>query len=1102
MQVTDLPSVFVGRDRHLAALGADGRRVRREGARALLVCGDAGVGKSRLVDEYLRTTPMARTAVGGCLELGGDGLPFAPFTTLLRRLAREEGSPAAQHRELARLLPELLPDPGWPRDPGSGAEGGPATGRRSGSGAGDGRGRGGTSDDGPRPVPGLGRGSDPGLAPGPGWGPDPGSAPSPGWGHGPGAGPDPGPRPEWVRDARSAPGHGHAWIPGPDPGFAPGSGSGTGTGLGDQSRALLFESVLTFLEERARPDGLTLVIEDLHWADASTRDLLVFLLRNLGDAPVHLLVSVRTDDLYRAHPLRRLLPELQRLPRVGRLDVDPLSRDEVAAQAAGLRGGALDPADVDLLYARSGGNPLFVESFLSGPGPVGAPLPDRPRDLLLSTVERLPETTRRLLGLAATAGDRVDHALLAAVARRAGTTEDDLDTALRHATDAQVLRTTDTGYTFRHALLAEAVYDDLLPGERVRAHRRYAEALERGVPGLTDAQTAVQLAHHAHAARDQPLALPWAWRAADHTARAAAYPEHLVLLERVLELWDLVPDAAERIGHPRGEVLRLASAACLLAGSPRRAADYAADGLREVGASDYHDSSAPPPVHAELIAGLRHARAQALKELGRDGALEDLADAFIVLPPGHPQRAAVVSTLAATLMVRGHRDEARRSAGRVLALARELGDRRSEADSLITLGCTTDPDEWQVGLELLAEGIALAREGGYPQVELRGLNNISGALKRLGRTEESVQRSLEGLRRCEELGLTRTQGDIFYYGLAVTRANQGRFAEAESLLEQVTTDALVQARSLSVRMHMAYYRCRPDWMRLATEEFRRLLPEHTSAPTEHLPVRMFTMAQAAVEGRLGEAFDLALGLLDQTWDLVSFADDLHVRALPWLAEVAVALGEAPGWEEEAEALTAGVAEEADRLAAHTEHPDYRLARHLVMGLIGEDPVRALADCEAAVILARRGGLVLTEAEALVGATRAAFRADDRERAARHLDAARAVADRHGLVLLTRRAELLRLRHHLPDPTVPLAITAGLVPAPARRPLPAGLTRREAEVLAEVAQGRTNPEIGRALSISAKTVSVHMSNLMAKLGVSNRNAAAVRARELGLDRPGR
>ncbi|MEV2276498.1 AAA family ATPase [Nocardiopsis sp. NPDC049922] len=977
----DHASPFVGRDDHLARLTDDARLVREDGARAVLVRGDAGVGKTRLIDEYLSRTPLARAAVGGCLELGTDGVPFAPFTTLLRELARDEGGrPSTAHaRELARLVPEL----------------------------------------GERPDP------------------------------------------------------------------------------ADESRARLFEAVLTFLEERARPGGLVVVVEDLHWSDASTRDLLVFLLRNLGPVPLHLLVSVRTDDLHRTHPLRRLLPELQRLPRVGRLDVGPLTRDEVAAQAAVLRGHALAPGDVDLLYERSGGNPLFVESFLATPDPVGTGLPDGPRDLLLATVETLPDATRRLLGLVATGGEHVDHTLLAAVARRAGTAEEDLDRALRPAVDAQVLRATATGYSFRHALLAEAVHTDLMPGERVRAHRRYAEVLERGVPGLSESERAIQLAHHAHEARDQPLALTSAWRAADHAADAAAYPEHLALLERVLELWDLVPDAAERVGQPRGEVLRRAAEVSLVAGSLRRAVAHATDGLRDIGAADYHDPAEPRPAEGELIGGLRHVRAQALKELGRDGALEDLADAFVVLPDGHPGRAAIGATFAATLMMRGHADQARRSAARALSLARDVGDRRSEADALITLGCVTRFDDRGGGLDLLDRGIALAREHGFVLVEWRGLVNRGGALKHLGRTEDSFANAVEGLRRCEEAGLARTQSGPFFYAMAVVRLSQGRLDEVEPFLDRITGDSVVQARALTVAMELAFHRWDVDRLRAAMSEFRRLLPENSSSPTEYLPFHLAKVRLAVHEGRPAEAFDLARDLLDRAVaDLWRLPEDLYAVSLPSLAEFAIVLAEEPRRREEALELRARVCEALDQLRSEVDHPGRRQVVQHLTGLVARDPEEAQASCEAALELAAAQGRTLLRAEILLAAVRAAVRAGDRHRAAARLADADATAARHGLTFVGRQAALLRVRHGLVD-GAGRALESGARPARTAPVPPAGLTRREAEVLAEVAKGGTNREIGQALSISAKTVSVHLTNLMAKLGVSNRNAAAVRARDLGI-----
>ena len=989
MRSHDSPTVFVGRHAQLSTLTRSGCRTRREGARTVLVRGEAGVGKTRLLEEHLRGLPEDRVAVGGCLEAGSDGIPFAPFTTLLRELLRSGGPTTDPAVDLGRLLPEL-------------GEAGDRT---------------------------------------------------------------------------------------------------------DEGRARLFESVLTFLEERARPDGLTLVLEDLHWADASTRDLLVFLLRNLGPAPVHLLVSVRTDDLHRTHPLRRLLPELQRLPEVDRLDVEPLSREEVDAQATALRGAGLDPADLDLLWERSGGNPLFVESLLNDHGHAGAALPEGPRELLLASVEPLPEPTRRALGLAATAGSRVPHTLLAAAARRAGTTEEELEEALRPAIDAKVLRTTEDGYVFRHALLAEAVHADLLPGERVRAHHRYAEALRRGMPRMSERERAVQLAHHAHASHDQALALETAWSAADQVAAVDAYPEQLALLERVLELWEQVPDAGERTGLQRVDVLVRAAQVCLVAGSVRRAIDYADDGLTELGATDLHEEidEENPPAEAERIALLRHARALALKEMGLDGALEELAEASVLLPDDHPEAAAILAAFSATLMVRGHHQHAEFGARRTLPVARELGDRHSEADALITLGSLLEDKESGSGLNVLGNGIRIAREAGGIQAEIRGLTNLGGVLKNHGRLEASAEVALEGLRRCRELGLTRTKGGAFTYGLAVTRFNQGRFDEAEDLLDGIDDTSITRARALVLRMHLDLYRWRPDAVRAATDRFRRLLPERDSSPLEHLPVHMVLQQLALYEGRSEDAGRISLTMLTKTLGehgILSNTHGLYRSTLPWHAAVAALLREEPGGEPER--LAARIEEALDGLPPDAVHSDAPAADLATRAWRSRDPVASLRLFEQALIELAPTGLVVSTAEYHLGAVRAALRAEDRTAAIRHVDLLNTLAVEHGMVLFEREALRLRARHALPGPgehpaTEPAALTGGPGggPVPARATIPMGLTRRELQVLVEVAKGSSNREVGRALFISPKTVSVHITNLMNKLAVSNRTAAVARGRELGL-----
>ncbi|WP_049577966.1 helix-turn-helix transcriptional regulator [Nocardiopsis sp. SBT366] len=986
MQVHEPSPVFVGRHHHLSLLAADARRTLPEGARTVLVCGGAGIGKSRLFSEHLRRVSGTPSAVGGCLELGAEGVPFAPFTALLRQLVRSGGSAAEPSGDTGRLIPEL------------GGAAGPA----------------------------------------------------------------------------------------------------------DQGRARLFEAVLTFLEERATPHGLTLVIEDLHWADTSTRDLLVFLLRNLGRTPVHLLVSVRTDDLHRTHPLRRLLPELERLPGVRRLDLEPLSRDEVGAQATALRGRELDPADLDLLFERSGGNPLFVESFLAAShDPAGAPIPDGPRDLLLSAVAPLPEPTRRVLGLVATAGTRVRHTLLASVARRAGVTEEDLEAALRPAIDARILRSTADGYVFRHALLSEAVHTDLMPGERVRAHRRYAEVLQEGVERMPESELALRLAHHAHCAHDQPLALSAAWRAAEHAAAVHAYPEHLGLIERVLELWDQVPDAAERVGLPRDQVLARASEVSLVAGPLRRAVGYATEGLEELGVTGVHDPRKGRPENFERVSRLRHARGRALKELGRDGAMEDLAEASLLLTFNHPDAPGVAATMAATFMMRGHHEQAASTARRVLARARELGDPRSEADALITLGSLSGPLDSDEGLELFAEGIGLAREIGDAPAEIRGLINLSGYFKNLDRLEESAQVCLEGMRRCREFGLTRTQGGAFACGLAVTRFYQGRFSECEELLAGVTDGGVTWARALTLRMHLELYRWRPDALRATLDEFHRVLPAQVSSPVEHLPVHAVLQQLAVYEDRLVDAGRMARDLLSSATGerpLTPLAHGLYRSTQVWHASIVARLAEQPG--EEARRLAQEIRELSEKAAANPEHADSPAARMAARAWLAPEPEESLALFEAAVAAVAPSGHVLVRAEYQLAAAGAALRAGHRDRATEHVDAVHGLAVRHGMALFERESRALRARHGLPDPDQYTATGAtpertALPAAPGGEVPPMGLTPREVEVLAEVARGSSNREVGAVLFISAKTVSVHVTNLMGKLGVRNRTAAAAKGRELGL-----
>ena len=364
--------VLVGRREELARLEASFGRAAAGEPSVVLLVGEAGVGKTRLVDELTAraTAAGARVLAGGCVQLGGEGLPFVPIVDALRHLVRTTPpdeldvllGPA--RRDLARLLPEL----------------------------------------------------DPAAA---------GSASA-------------------------------------DPG----------------ATSRLFELLLGLVGRLAAAQPLVLVVEDVHWADRSTLDLLAFLARVLRADRVLVLATYRAEDVDRRHPLRGLLAELERQRNVDRVELARFDRQEVVQQLREILGEPPAADVVDDVVRRSEGNAFLVEELLAARETAGGRLSPALRDVLLTRVEALSPATQQVLQAASATGRRVGHRLLGEVA---GLPPGELGDALREAVAHHVLvvEGDDGGYAFRHALVAEAVYDDILPMERVRLHVACAEALER-----------------------------------------------------------------------------------------------------------------------------------------------------------------------------------------------------------------------------------------------------------------------------------------------------------------------------------------------------------------------------------------------------------------------------------------------------------------------------------------------------------------------------------------------------------------------------------------------------------------------------------------------
>ena len=370
-------------------------------------------------------------------------------------------------------------------------------------------------------------------------------------------------------------------------------------------RPELFAAIHAALEQLGRSAPLLLLVEDVHWADRSTREMLSFLFSRRFDSPVAVVASYRTDDLHRRHPLRTVAAEWARLPGVTRVELARLADDDVRALVHSLHPSAMPERWVQGIVARAEGNAFFTEELLQATegGPEG--LPEALADLLLVRLDRLDDDARLVVRAAAVSGRRVPHLLLERVLRDQAVS---LDAALRTAVERNVLVPMGgDGYAFRHALLAEAVYDDLLPGERVRLHAAYVDALQQGGVG----GTAAELARHARLANDLVTAARASVAAGDEAMRVAGADEASRHYELALELATDSPDVTRSIGEgPDGplDLVELTARACeaaIASGQTYRAIALARDQLRSLPASTPPMARLAPALRPGLGGGPR-----------------------------------------------------------------------------------------------------------------------------------------------------------------------------------------------------------------------------------------------------------------------------------------------------------------------------------------------------------------------------------------------------------------------------------------------------------------------------------------------------------------
>jgi DNA-binding CsgD family transcriptional regulator len=876
----------------------------------------------------------------------------------------------------------------------------------------------------------------------------------------------------------------------PEPG-EPRPGSDVASG----GQLQLFEALFELLDRLSARRPLLLVIEDAHWADRSTRGFIAFLSRALSTERVLALITYRSDELHRRHPLRPLLAELDRAQRARRIELSPFDREELSEALTDILGTPPGRPLLDRLLDRTEGNPLYVEELLAAGLDGRGAAPQSLNDAFMLRTERLSPEARRVARTVAV-GVRLDEPTIAEVSRLSGAV---LHEALREAITEHVLETAeDDRLQFRHALLREALYDDLLPGERGELHLALARALEGQEAAECvedDIERIARIATHYAAAGDQPAALRAAITAAEKARQVQAYPDVADLLERALELWPRVPQA-EAVTHiDRIELIYRAASMHALAGNHNRTEQLLTLGLEGL------EVNAEPARVGRLLAALVPA------QWGLNRGAEGLATAeraLALLPPGDDlDRIGLQAWLARTQVLRGRHREAVRAGEAALVSARAAGAETVISGVLNTLGMAyAAQGEVDRGVELMDQAMAQARRENDINALVLAYFNLADLLYLAGRTSRAQEVVEAGLREIPPavrrnyswLGLSRAQlaleaGD---WELARREINAGSvdsydgtarifrlLCEAQLTLnsgdQQSAAEALAMvaplvASSVEAQWH-GWHGC------LAAELSRR-------------------------DGELGKARAAVAQALDElevcTDDVMRIA---HLSAVGARVEADFALRarDLRDTGGEAEALVR-IQIHFDRLAAAAQDGGPVESAWLTVGQA--EMSRARGSEEAAARWAEAAtaftelGRPYTVAWARWRGAEALAAAERREAAAELAGVALASARQLGAGWLVAEVEALCARARLRP-----AERAG---GPARPPaqtnaeeLDFGLTARERQVLGLVAQGATNRQIGVALFMAEKTASVHVSRILAKLGVHSRTQAAAVAHRLHL-----
>jgi DNA-binding CsgD family transcriptional regulator len=871
------------------------------------------------------------------------------------------------------------------------------------------------------------------------------------------------------------------------------------------ARQQMFGGVLGLLTELAAATPVLLVLEDLHWADASTRDLVTFLSRMLHRERVALIGTYRSDDLHRRHPLRPVVAELQRLPSVTTVDLAPLDPSALAEHLTAAAAGRIGATELNNIVARAEGNAYYAEELLAasiaGAAIGGDPtergtLPAGLAALLLSRVEQLSDATQQVLRAAAVAGRKADDELVRAAS---GLVAAEYEAAVREAVTHQLLVPDGTeGYVFRHALLREAVYGDLLPGERTRLHGTMsallAEEHRLSMPG-----TPAELAQHCLASHDIPGAFAASIRAGEEAERLGAPAEAHRHYDQALALWERVAEPEKTAGMARGKLGLLSATNAADSGDVDRAV-HLLRRLRQLLAAraekDREDVMLASRIGERLAFYL-----WAIDDVKAMAEAVEIARATVEETPAEPptwQYARVVSTYANTLLVDDDFDVVREQAERALAAARAAGAPWVQADALVTLGYLSNREgRNDEAIKLLTEAHKQAREAKVLGVELRAAYHLARAHLERGDLTTGGTVAYEGTKRANQtgLGLAPYGTDVQHLHFQCHYAD-GKWDHAQEIADgfpvRVTSIPEAYLSSMALFIDVARGNSAVAERRAWIEPFlsahgfdgfiaRGLFAEHA-------------LWQGDIEEALAEA-QVALDLVyEPPWGFHPSAVRPATIALSARADRSLQARAAGDDEAAAAELTAAgeLLHIARGGAAFAKRPKFTLGPEGRGWLARAEAEyrRACGDNDPQAwraVLDEFGPAYAYEiartrwrlAEALAEAGQRDEAAAQWNLAAQAADDLRARPLRRVLDDLARRARIGTAEQHGDGAVL------------------ASLTSREREVLRLIAAGRSNREIASVLFIAPKTASVHVSNILGKLGAASRTEAAAIAYREGL-----